>query len=93
MIVTFSSVGFGDLSAVTLEGRIGVILSILTTLALLPTLTSSLIHSIELKSNFARLKFERSECEHIVMSGDIKFNSIVTFLTNMYHQDHGNQET
>jgi len=54
MIVTFSSVGFGDIYAETDIGRAGVIFSILSILILLPTLTSNLLYALELKSNFAR---------------------------------------
>lgn len=54
MVVTFSSVGFGDIVPYSELGRGAVILSILAMLILIPTLTSDLLYALELKSNFAR---------------------------------------
>ena len=56
----------------------------------MPNLTSNLLHALELKSNFARQSYDKNDVEHIVLSGDMKFKSIETFLNEMYHVDHGN---
>jgi len=39
MIVTFSSVGFGDITAQTTEGRLAVILSIILLMTMIPSLS------------------------------------------------------
>jgi len=70
-IVTFSTVGFGDIYAETEIGRAGVILSIISILFILPKLTSNLLYALELKSNYARKSYRKTDLDHIVISGDI----------------------
>lgn len=65
--------GFGDIYAETEIGRAGVILSIISILSILPKLTSNLLYALELKSNFARKTYRKSDHDHIVLSGDMEF--------------------
>ncbi|KAL4469405.1 hypothetical protein ABPG74_004658 [Tetrahymena malaccensis] len=91
MAVTMSTVGFGDIYPQTIFGRLIVIVSILILLALIPAQVDQLTKSIKQTSGYSSKKLAKKRgCnEHILILGNALVEGYKTFLSELYHQDHG----
>ncbi|KAL4487940.1 hypothetical protein ABPG72_022800 [Tetrahymena utriculariae] len=94
MVVTISTVGYGDIVPKTIQGRMIVIVSILILLSLIPAQVDSLTKSIRQTSKYKTVKFikKRSSVNHIIILGNAQVEGYKTFLQELYHQDHGISE-
>ncbi len=91
MVVSISTVGYGDIAPRHDLSKVTIILTLLLMLALLPAQTQDLIKVISLTSKYARLSYQSPgmESHHILLMGDVGFNTIKMFLDEFYHPDHG----
>ncbi|KAL8575780.1 hypothetical protein ACOMHN_004966 [Nucella lapillus] len=87
LMVTMSTVGYGDINASTVLGRIFIILFILISIALF---TSSIPEIAEIlgrrKKYGGSYKKERGK-RHVVVCGHINFESVLNFLKDFLHKD------
>ena len=91
MIVTMTTVGYGDIFPFTDTGRALIILTIGVMLTLLPTQFQALLKVQSLTSKYARFQYKKSkkDSKHILVLGNAPPDDIKTFLDECYHQDHG----
>lgn len=70
MVVTISTVGFGDVYPTTIYGRFSIIVAILIMFLVLPTQVEMLTRVYSLRSQYARNKYiSKKESEHILLLG------------------------
>ncbi|CAI2380858.1 unnamed protein product [Moneuplotes crassus] len=91
MIVTMTTVGYGDIFPFTDAGRLLIILTIGVMLGLLPTQFQELLKVQSLTSKYARFSYKKSkkDSRHILVLGNAPPDDIRTFLDECYHPDHG----
>ncbi|KNC50374.1 uncharacterized protein AMSG_06861 [Thecamonas trahens ATCC 50062] len=87
MVVTFSTVGFGDISPKTRIGRILTMMLIAVTVILVPLQTSRLINLIQASKPWDR-SVKKHKVKHIVVCGSFQVTKLRDFLDELTHQDH-----
>ncbi|CAD8152800.1 unnamed protein product [Paramecium pentaurelia] len=94
MVVTISTVGFGDVYPTTIYGRFSIIVAILIMFLVLPTQVEMLTRVYSLRSQYARNKYiSKKESEHVLLLGSSQVEGFKTFLNELYHSDHGMNDT
>ncbi|EGR27459.1 hypothetical protein IMG5_195710 [Ichthyophthirius multifiliis] len=90
-VVTMSTVGFGDIYPHEELGRVIAIITILILLMYIPTQIEALSKSLKQTSKYATNKFTKksSDLNHILILGNTQLEGYKTFLSELYHQDHG----
>ena len=95
MMVTFSTVGYGDISPATASGRAAMILFIIIGLAffaaILPTIVD-LASSFYTKRQFAKFDTTRVP-QHVIVCGHITAFSAEEFVSDFLHPDRGDTQT
>lgn len=96
MVVTVTTVGYGDIAPVTMEGRMSVIVIIMVIIGLFPNQYSELSRINSLTSKYERDSLKKrsnqKHLKHILILGDATKEAFLTFLTECYHSDHGSVE-
>eukprot|EP00744_Colponema_vietnamica_P002453 GILI01003843.1.p1 GENE.GILI01003843.1~~GILI01003843.1.p1 ORF type:complete len:913 (+),score=151.79 GILI01003843.1:165-2741(+) len=93
VVVTLSTVGYGDIAPVTVTGRMTIIVVIGSALVLIPKQTNELIRLLGLQSVYARRKYNYNpEIPHLVISGSLTYAAVRDFFTELFHPDHGSQD-
>ena len=87
LIVTITTVGYGDISPVTESGRIFVSLLILAGIVLVAYATPTISELIDSYSPYSGSYTEITDAKHIVVSGYITAESIQNFLDDFLHAD------
>lgn len=92
IVVTVSSVGYGDIVPKTLLGRIFVMAIIGMAIISVPTVTNELIEKMNLQSTYMRATYapESKNGKHIVICGDLTSTSLQDFFQELFHEDHEN---
>lgn len=93
IVVTLSTVGYGDIFPVTEQGRLVIILLIILALYLIPKQTNELIKLMGISSIYARAIYKSNpEVQHIVISGHVNIDALKNFCYELFHPDHGTQD-
>lgn len=91
VIITITTVGYGDISPSQVVSKGVTIMLVVMLFILLPRETSKIGAVIERTSRFDA-KYEVTEgSQHIVIVGSANAKKVLRFLTEFYHEDHGEQ--
>mmetsp|Transcript_16259 Transcript_16259/g.26821 ORF Transcript_16259/g.26821 Transcript_16259/m.26821 type:complete len:1041 (-) Transcript_16259:265-3387(-) len=89
IVVTLSTVGYGDIYATTALSRMYVVAVILTAIVVIPLETSKLVNVIIATSAYSGAYIPSKSRSHIVVGGIVKALSLKVFLHDFFHQDRG----
>ena len=94
MIVTLGTIGYGDITPSTDLGRFAIIVTILVMLAVIPPLTQKLLTILQITSKYSRLSYNKigNDTKHLIILGSVGKEGLDAFLSELYHEDHGNLE-
>lgn len=87
IVVTLSTVGYGDIGAKTVSGRVFVTLFILLVLATFASFIPELAEFLFARSQYLGSYTKENGRKHVVVCGHINFASVSTFLTDFLHED------
>lgn len=97
MIITLTTVGYGDIYPRTVTGQMLCVGVIFVILMLIPTQLSELSKVNSLVSVYARKAYSGNKTNknamHILLLGDAQPDAIKTFFSELFHPDHGFSET
>eukprot|EP01038_Epipyxis_sp_PR26KG_P006416 gene6416-8833_t len=89
-VVTFATVGYGDITPVSTLGRLYIMIMICLAIIAVPSLSQQLVDMLNMQSVWTRAVYlpkSRSE-KHVVICGDIKTVSLTEFFEELFHEDH-----
>ncbi|EGR28582.1 hypothetical protein IMG5_172560 [Ichthyophthirius multifiliis] len=93
VVVTTATVGYGDITPKSEEGRIIVIIMIVILIVLIPKQTNELINLMQMQSKYARFKYQSNpDTPHILVCGHIEVSALKFFCKELFHPDHGGQD-
>lgn len=73
--------------------RIAIVVVIVVSISIIPAKSSELISILSNKSVYSRINYKRVEStEFIVLCGSLSTSSVVNFLMEFFHEDHGNTQ-
>ena len=77
VVVTLSTVGYGDITAKSEEGRLCVIVFIIIVIILIPKQTNELIRLMGMQSVYARKFYKyNTEVPHIIVTGQVEVSAL-----------------
>lgn len=91
IMVTVSTVGYGDMSAHTVVGRVSVLVMIVVGIVLFGVQTAELMDLIQGETAGTGRYLHREGHDFLLLCGDLSLNTLKEFLHEVYHEDHGNQ--
>ncbi|EAR83473.2 cation channel family protein (macronuclear) [Tetrahymena thermophila SB210] len=93
VVVSISTVGYGDVVPYSEMGRATVIVLIIIVIVIVPQQTNELIRLISLQSVYARTIYKpNSDIPHIIICGHVDVSALRFFCNELFHEDHGNQD-
>lgn len=87
IVVTLSTVGYGDIGAKTSSGRVFVTLFILLVLATFASFIPELAEFLFARSQYLGSYGKESGRKHVIVCGHINYASVSAFLTDFLHED------
>ncbi|KAJ1403484.1 hypothetical protein B484DRAFT_437383, partial [Ochromonadaceae sp. CCMP2298] len=92
IFVTISTVGYGDISPLSTQGRIAAMGIIGISLVSIPMMTNDLIEKMALQSVYMRINYipKTTTSKHVVICGDLSSTSMNEFFEELFHEDHEN---
>jgi hypothetical protein len=90
--VTISTVGYGDITPKSTQGRIAVMCIIGFSIISIPKMTNELIEKMALQSVYMRNVYvpKTKKSQHVVICGDLTSTSLDDFFEELFHEDHEN---
>jgi len=73
VIVTISTVGYGDINATNPMSKVCTMLLIILTVAIVPSQTTELLNLIGMWSIYQKMEYNGAELKHVVVSGHISY--------------------
>lgn len=96
LIITITTVGYGDIYPHTILGQMLCVGIIFVILALIPQQVSEFTKVNSLISVYERKKYTtkgKANAMHILLFGEAPADAVKTFLTECFHPDHGFTDT
>ena len=92
-VITFSTVGYGDIYPITEGGRILIICLIILAAYYIPLKTGEILSILKGTSVYSREIYKsNAEIAHIIICGFISVESLISFCEELFHEDHGSSE-
>lgn len=90
MIVTCTTVGYGDISPKSDWGRFAAMTMISFAIITVPSMTNELISKMSQQSIYARAKYipKTRKSRHVLICGDSSSSSLQEFFEELFHEDH-----
>jgi hypothetical protein len=89
IVVTISTVGYGDISPSTTLGRFMAMFIIIFSITFVPQQTNELIEKMNRSSVWSRASYNpRGKNKHVLICGDLKSTSLMEFFSELFHEDH-----
>ena len=89
IIVTMTSVGYGDISPKSTWGRVLAMAMICMAFIAGPQMSGNLVEKMEEKSVYARSSYvAKYRATHVFICGDISTTAILPFVLELFHEDH-----
>lgn len=89
IVVTTSTVGYGDIVPVGALGRFMAMFIIIFAITFVPQQTNILIEKMNRSSVWTRAVYTlRGNQKHVLICGDLKSTSLVEFFRELFHEDH-----
>lgn len=90
ILVTISTVGYGDITPVTTLGRIAAMAMICVAIISVPRMTNELILKMKMHSIYARSSYQpkSKNSKHVLICGDLRSTSLREFFGELFHEDH-----
>ncbi|VEL29910.1 unnamed protein product [Protopolystoma xenopodis] len=93
MIVTITTVGFGDLTAQTTSGRVFMILFLLSGLAVFANSVPEIADIVGSRNKYGGVYRKTTGKSHLVLCGHITFSTVNNFLSDFLHEDREDVDT
>ena len=89
VVVTLSSVGYGDIAPISTLGRVFAMFMIAFAYISASQMSTALISKLSEQSIYARMHYvEKYKATHVFVCGDISTMSIMPFVNELFHEDH-----
>jgi len=91
LLITFTTVGYGDIFPILFVSKLITICLIVLVLVILPRETAKISLILEKTSPYDAAYVASANSEHLLICGRASAHKILRFLTEFYHEDHGEQ--
>ena len=93
-VITIATVGFGDLFPISPPGKLIVACMIITSIVVISRQTNQILALMSVQSEYARAVYvpQSARSQHVVVCGDISFQTAKDFLEEFFHVDHGRRD-
>ena len=90
MIVTCTTVGYGDITPKTEWGRFAAMAMISFAIITVPQMTNELMEKMGMQSVYARAQYvpKSRHIHHVLVCGDLNSSSLYEFFEELFHEDH-----
>ena len=91
LVVSISTVGYGDISPISTLGRFCAMFFICFAIIFVPQQSNTLIEKMNRSSVYARSYYKaRGNTKHVLICGDLHSTSLSEFFAELFHEDHEN---
>jgi hypothetical protein len=90
MLVTITTVGYGDITPQSVCGRFYAMGMIIVAIITVPQMTNELLDKMSKQSIYERATYEPTSdaSQHVLVCGDVRSSSLEEFFGELFHEDH-----